>query len=128
MNISAIASNEVGSSVRAKLNAAISGVSVVTRTVTASFSLVADDDLDLVFVNASAGVTCTLPNDRPVGTTVTIVQVGAGAVTFAAQAGGSRVARGNLFATAGQYAIASVVVYTNTTGTNALWIVAGDLA
>lgn len=126
-SIAQVANGESGLSVRGKLNSVIDAVNVNGRTVTASFSLASGDDMDVVYVNAASGVTCTLPNSLPAGFTCTVVQIGAGVVSFAAETGGTRNARGGLFATAGQYAMTTALVRSNT-GTNAAWILGGDLA
>lgn len=126
-SIAQIANGESGSSVRTKLNAVLDAVNVSGRTATAAFSLASTDDLDVVYVNSASTVTCTLPNSLAAGFTCTVVQLGAGVVTFSAEAGGSRNSRGALYSTAGQYAMASVLVRANT-GTDAAWIIGGDLA
>lgn len=125
--IAQISNGESGSSVRAKLNSVVDAVNINGRTVTANFSLAATDDMDVVYVNSATNVTCTLPNDIPAGFTCTIVQLGAGVVTFTAASGASRNSRGSVFASAGQYAMASALVRANG-GTDAAWLLGGDLA
>jgi hypothetical protein len=114
---------------RLKVNEVIGVANASTRTVTADFSIVSTDELiDTIYVDSATSVTCTLPNDLSVGLMVAIVQVGAGTVSFTAESGGTRNSRGGLVDTAGQYAIALVLVHTNTSGSNAAWIVGGDIA
>lgn len=76
--------------------------------------------------NASA-ITCTLPNDLPAGFETTIEQLGVGQVSFTAASGATLTLPTLQSKTNGQYAIVKARVVTNTTGTNASWVLTGDL-
>ena len=126
--IATIGNGEAGSSVRTKLNAVIGAVNVSGNPQTGAYTVAASDDLDMVPVTSASGVNVTLPNDLPVGFSTTIVQMGAGAVTFVAGSGATLNSRGAVYATAGQYAVATAMVITNGNGTSAAWVLTGDLA
>lgn len=76
--------------------------------------------------NGSA-VAIELDNAAPAGTQFAVVQIGAGQVTFTAEAGGSLHNRAGHTKTAGQYATVSLYVDSNS-GTNAVWVLSGDTA
>lgn len=128
MQISQFANGEQGGSIRTKLNAVIDGVSVTGRTVTGATTLAATDDGDMVVVNSAGSVIVTLPNNLPVGFVTTVVQLGAGAVSFTAASGATRNSRGGLSASGGQYALMTVLVVANSGGAAASYILGGDLA
>lgn len=77
--------------------------------------------------NAGA-ITCTLPKDLPVGSWVEVEQLGAGQVTFVGASGATLQNRSSHTKTAGQYGVVRLYVRTNTTGTNAVWVLSGDTA
>lgn len=110
---------------RALLSTDIPGL--VTNPRTASYTLNADDAGKLVEMNMGSSNTITVPSNAsvafPVGTVINIRQYGAGVTTVTPAAGVTIRSRGNLFATAGAYAEASIMKR----GTDE-WILTGDLA
>jgi hypothetical protein len=74
--------------------------------------------------NGSA-IAVTLPNSFPVGFAITYVQTGAGQITFASTGSGTVVNRQSHTKTAGNKAMVSLYVRTNS-GTNAEWVLGGD--
>ena len=90
---------------------------------------VTDDHRDAIMqCTDGSGVTVTLPRDAPVGRFVFFEQGGAGQITFAAASGGTLVNRLSYTATAGQYALVSVFVRSNSNGHSAVWALNGDAA
>ena len=79
------------------------------------------------FSNASA-ITVSCPNSLSAGFTVLCTQGGAGQVTFTSVAGAFLRQRQSAYKTAGQYAVVSLIVMTNSTGTSAQWFMGGDTA
>lgn len=92
--------------------------------VSASFTLGPDNNEQLV--QATAGVTITLPNDLPVGFSCLIEQAGSGAVVLSPAAGASLANRQSFDRTAGQNALCTLYVRSNTTGRNAAYLLGGD--
>jgi hypothetical protein len=79
-----------------------------------------------VRVNSASGVTVTLSNNLEEGFSCGFSQMGAGQVTFSAQAGGTLLNRQSHTKTAGQNAPVSILVVANTTGTAAQLLLGGD--
>lgn len=77
--------------------------------------------------NASA-ITVTLPNSAPVGFCVTYVQAGAGQITFSPASGASLRNRQSHTKTAGQWAGVTLYVRSNSGGSAAEYVLAGDTA
>lgn len=86
-----------------------------------------DNGKTIIFSNAAA-ITANLRNDAGVGWNALVCQGGAGVVTIAAEAGATLRNRQNQFKTAGQNAMVSILCISNTTGTNAVYILGGDTA
>lgn len=106
----------------------ISGYAAHVKRVTAStYTLLAADSGKLLELSDGTGVTLDLPNDLPKGWNATVVQWGAGAVTFDPEAGGTLVNRQSHDESAGQYAMCSLYVSSNS-GTDAAWVLGGDTA
>lgn len=93
---------------------------------TASYTLVASDAGKIIEINSATGVVLTVPNDSttnfPVGTTITITQVGAGQITVAGATGVTVHANPGL-KLAGQWAEAAL--YKRAADE---WVLAGNLA
>lgn len=77
--------------------------------------------------NASAS-TLTLAADADPGENVSVVQKGAGQVTFTAAAGGTLTSYGNAYKTAGLHAVVTAVCTQNDTGAAAEWTLSGATA
>lgn len=77
--------------------------------------------------NGSA-VTVTLPNSAPVGFCVTYVQAGVGQITFSPASGASLRNRQSHTKTAGQWAGVTLYVRSNSGGSAAEYVLAGDTA
>lgn len=92
-----------------------------------AYTLVASDAGKIVELTNAAAITLTLPNSLPKGFCCTVVQGGAGAITFTAEAGGSRVNRSSHTKSAGTNAWCGLYVRSNS-GTNAAWVLGGDTA
>lgn len=94
---------------------------------TANYTATANDNRLIIIFNAASAVTLTLPNTLPEGWECSVLQMGAGQVTVSA-AGSPPVSRGGHTKTAGQYAMASCLVESNSNGTSAVVILLGDTA
>lgn len=94
--------------------------------VKASFTI-SEINHEQVIQNTSASdITLTLPRDLPAGFAFIADQTGAGAMIFAAVTGASLVNKSDFDRTAGQDAIVSVYVRSNTDGRSAVYVLAGD--
>lgn len=83
----------------------------------------------LVIGTSNAGAyTLALPTGLAVGWTTTVVQYGAGQVTFTVSGGSALRNRQAHTKTAGQYAIISIIVLANSGGSAAEYLLAGDTA
>jgi hypothetical protein len=100
--------------------------SVVTDA-TASVTLAAATHMGRVLdLTSASAVTVTLPNSLPVGFSVTVIQAGAGQVTFSPASGATLRHRQSHTKTAGQYAMVTLVVRANAGGSSADYVLAGD--
>lgn len=79
------------------------------------------------FTNAGA-ITLTLPNSLTVGFNCTILQAGAGQVTFSPASGALRRNRQSHTKTAGQWAVCQLRVNANSGGAAAEYVLSGDTA
>lgn len=109
---------------RTKLTALQTGV--VSRAVTAATALLADDSGKAVEVDSASAVDVTVPLNAteaiPVGTIITIVQIGAGQVTFVPESGSVTVRTPETLKIAKQYGAASI--YKRDTNE---WVLMGNL-
>jgi hypothetical protein len=110
---------------RALLSTDIPGMVANART--ASYTLVLTDAGKFVTMSVASANTLTVPPNSsvafPVGTLVDVLQYGAGVTTLTAGSGVTLSSRGNLHATAGQYALVSLTKLATD-----VWLLAGDLA
>ena len=83
----------------------ISGFSANITSVSTNYPLTAADNGKIIQSTSAAAITITIPNGLPVGFNCTVVQMGAGQITFA----GTYLNRGNFTKTASQYAIVSIL-------------------
>ena len=95
--------NSVSSGAYTATSAVIVTESGTTRTLANS------DNGKVIYATSGSAVTITVPSTLPVGFSCTVIQGGAGAVTFSAGAGATANSYGSFLTTAGQYAVASVV-------------------
>jgi hypothetical protein len=87
----------------------------------------ADNGRATTFTNASA-ITATLPNNLAKGWNTVAWQGGSGQVTFSPASGATLVNRQSKTKTAGQYAMVTLMVMSNSSGTNAIYALGGDAA
>lgn len=92
-----------------------------------TYTLQASDAGKIVELANGSAIALTAANSLPVGFCCTIVQGGAGQVTVASSGSGSVVNRQSQFKTAGQNAMCSIYVRSNS-GTNAVFVFGGDTA
>lgn len=83
----------------------ISGFSANITSVAANYSLTAADNGKVIQATSTTAITITIPSGLPVGFNCTVVQMGAGQITFS----GTYLNRGNFTKTASQYAIVSIL-------------------
>lgn len=105
---------------------AIAGLTTAFNTQTSSYTLVLADENKLVEMNLSTANTVTVPLNAsvayPVGTTITIAQLGTGQTTLTATGGVTLKSYNNNLKIGGQYGIASIIKR----GTDDWWV-AGNL-
>lgn len=83
----------------------ISGFTANITTVSANYSLTAADNGKVIQSTSASAITITIPTGLPTGFNCTVVQMGAGQITFS----GTYFNRGNFNKTASQYAIVSIL-------------------
>ena len=83
----------------------LSGFTANITSVAANYSLTSADNGKVIQSTSAGAITITIPNGLPAGFNCTIVQMGAGQITFA----GTYLNRGNFTKTASQYAIVSIL-------------------
>lgn len=93
---------------------------------TGNYTVVAADDLAKIEFDSPTGVTLTIPNTIPASWECVVIQKGAGAVTVSV-AGSPPLSRASHTKTAGQNAVAYVVVSSNA-GTAPVVYLGGDTA
>ena len=98
-----------------------------TNTQTVSYQLVLSDRGNLVTINNAGATTLTVPPNVteafPIGTSILVAQLGAGIITVTAGAGVTLNSRGDVFDTAGQYSMLTIVKFLSDE-----WLVSGDMA
>jgi hypothetical protein len=93
-----------------------------------SYAMAASDNGRAVTLTNAAAITVTLPNNLAKGWNVVVYQGGAGQVTFSPATGATLVNRTSKTKTAGQYAMVTLMVMSNSSGTNAVYALGGDAA
>ena len=83
----------------------LSGFTANITSVAANYSLTATDNGKVIQSTSATAITITIPSGLPAGFNCTVVQMGAGQITFA----GTYFNRGNFNKTASQYAIVSIL-------------------
>lgn len=83
----------------------ISGFSANITSVAANYPLTAADNGKVIQSTSATAITITIPSGLPAGFNCTVVQMGAGQITFA----GTYFNRGNFNKTASQFAIVSIL-------------------
>jgi hypothetical protein len=91
-----------------------------------SYTLASSDHKSRLRFSSSSAINLTLPNNLPTGFCVQIIQAGAGQITFSASSGGSLHNRQSFTKTAGQYAVCNLQIISNSSGTNAEYLLSGD--
>lgn len=93
-----------------------------------AYTFQASDNGKPVTLTNAAAIAATLPNNLPKGWNVIAYQGGAGQITFSAAGGALLRNRQSQSKTAGLYAMVSLLCISNTTGTNAVYVLGGDTA
>lgn len=97
----------------------ISGFAANVATITGAYSITAADNGKILQSTASSAITVTIPSGLPTGFNCTVVQMGAGQLTFS----GTYLNRGGFTKTASQYAVVSIIQL----GSNSI-IVTGEMS
>lgn len=97
----------------------ISGFGANVATISGGYSLTAADNGKIIQSTSASGITVTIPTGLPTGFNCTIVQMGAGQITFS----GTYLNRSGFTKTASQYAVVSIMHL----GSNSI-IVAGEMS
>jgi hypothetical protein len=97
----------------------ISGFAANVLTISANYPLTASDNGKIIQSTSASAITVTIPTGLPTGFNCTIVQMGAGQITFS----GTYLNRGGFTKTASQYAVVSIMHL----GSNSI-IVAGEMS
>jgi hypothetical protein len=107
----------------------ISGYRALVEEVnTTTYTLQASDRGKVKVFNNASAITVTLPNSLSQGFAITWVQKGAGAVTFTPASGATRNNRSTHTKSAGQWAMGSLYVDSNSGGAAAAYVLGGDTA
>ncbi len=105
----------------------VTAKAAVNRTTASTYTAALADTAAIRELSDPSGVLVTLPNDSPQGTSITWCQIGAGPITFEADTGATLNSRDGATISGGQYALMTTYVSTNGSGTNAAWILGGDI-
>jgi hypothetical protein len=97
----------------------ISGFGANVATISGAYSITASDNGKIIQSTSASALTVTIPAGLPTGFNCTIVQMGAGQITFS----GTYFNRGGFTKTASQYAVVSIMHL----GSNSI-IVAGEMS
>ena len=97
----------------------ISGFGANVATISGGYSLTAADNGKIIQSTSASAITVTIPTGLPTGFNCTVVQMGAGQITFS----GTYFNRGSFTKTASQYAVVSIMHL----GSNSI-IVAGEMS
>lgn len=109
-------------------NDEISGYAAdINRQTGSTYTLQASDKGKVIEIANAGSVTLTLPNSLPKGFACTVIQDGAGQVTFSAASGASLKNRQSHSKSAGNGAFTMLYVSSNS-GANASWMLGGDTA
>ena len=83
----------------------ISGFAANVTSISANYSISATDNGKVIQSTASSAITITIPTGLPTGFNCTVVQMGAGQITFS----GTYLNRSSFTKTASQYSVASIL-------------------
>ena len=97
----------------------ISGFAANVATITGAYSITAADNGKILQSTASSAITVTIPSGLPTGFNCTVVQMGAGQITFS----GTYLNRGGFTKSASQYSVISILHL----GSNSI-IVTGEMS
>ena len=97
----------------------ISGFAANVASISANYPITAADNGKIIQSTSASAITVTIPNGLPTGFNCTIVQMGAGQITFS----GTYLNRGSFTKTASQYAVVSILHL----GSNSI-IVTGEMS
>lgn len=115
-----------GVAISANIATALSGLLTVNAQTGTTYTLALADAGATVTLSNGSGITLTVPTNAsiafPVGTSILLVQIGAGQVTVAAAGGVTVNSRGAALKLNAQYAAASLVQYAANT-----WVLTGDI-
>jgi hypothetical protein len=101
----------------------------VKTTTANTYATIDSDTGKIVELIDGTGVAVTLHKAAPIGHNCVFTQMGAGQLTFAPEGGGGIMRSYNsLTKTAGQYAVVSAYVRTNSGGSAAEWVLSGTMA
>lgn len=91
-----------------------------------TYTLQASDAGKIVECSNASAITVTLPNSLAVGFCCTVSQTGAGQVSFSAAVGATLRNKSSFTKISGQYGVVSLYVTTNSDGSSAVYMMAGD--
>lgn len=101
----------------------LSGFGAQINAISASYSLAATDNSEVVQSNAASAITVTIPAGLPTGFNCMVLQYGAGQITFSAASGVTIINRNNYNKTIGQFALVTMLHI----GSNVV-IISGELS
>ncbi len=116
-----------GSETWKRVDVALGNAGVETLTA-AALTLSALYNRKILIANRGTAQEITLHKTAPVGFAILVEQIGAGAVTFAAEAGATLQNRQSHDGIAGQYGAVTLFVRANADDESAIWTLVGDTA
>ncbi len=93
-----------------------------------TYEIVSGDSGKVLTLTNGSPITCTISNDVPVDFVCTVIQGGAGQITFTAESGGTQRNRQSHTKSAGQWGVCGIYVFANSGGSAAEYILSGDTA
>lgn len=91
-----------------------------------AYTLLSTDTGKIVTIDSAGAVTVILPNNLGAGFLCTVVQKGAGQITFSAASGATLNNRSSHTKSAGQWAVTSLYIDSNSGGSSAVYVLGGD--
>lgn len=93
-----------------------------------TYTLLETDRGKVVTLSNASPITVTMPNSLPIGWSATVIQKGAGQVTFSPASGATLRNRSTHSKIAGQYGMVSLAVLENSNNASAVYYIGGDTA
>lgn len=93
-----------------------------------AYTLVPEDNAKTLVITNASPITLTLENSLPIGFHCTVIQGGVGQITNTPEAGATLNSVGGKTKHIGQWAVTNLQVIANASGTQAVFVLSGDIS